>query len=98
MQLSLYSLRDVKAGYYMNVVLLRTNVDAERFFIAILEDKRSPIAKFPKDYAIYHMGTLNITSGELTPRGIPLDVTPHSAVDQIMADNANHNVPKFKEN
>lgn len=84
MKTHIYSLRDVKAGYYMNMVLLRNDVDAERFFLAILEDQRSPIAKFPKDYAIFWIGTFDNESGEVIPLGIPKDVTPHSAVDNFI--------------
>lgn len=80
----LYSLRDIKAGYYMNMFILRGAVDAQRTFIAIVEDNRSPIAKHPKDYAIYEMGAIDVESGEITPLKIPKDVTPHSEVEAVI--------------
>lgn len=87
MDARIYSLRDVKAGYYMNMVILRNAVEAARFFLAIIEDKRSPIAKYPKDYAIFEMAQFNQTTGHITPLTHPLDVTPHSEVDSAIALN-----------
>lgn len=77
----LYGVRDVKINEIQNVIMLKNQAEAERFFCMIVQDPRSPIHKAPKDYMILELAAIDSETGELTRGKIPRDVTPHSWVD-----------------
>lgn len=82
---NVYSIRDVKAGEYLGLVLFRTEYEAHRFFLMTITDKRGPMYKFPKDYQIFQVGLFDNETGILVRSEVPKDVTPHSAVDSFLA-------------
>lgn len=82
---NLYSIRDVKINELLNVVVLKNEAEAHRWFIMAVCDQRGPVAKAPKDYNMLHLGTIDTETGAIVPIGIPRDCTPHTAVDQIIA-------------
>lgn len=97
MERRIYSIRDVKIQEQMNLVILKNTAEAERYFIMAVSDTRGPIAKHPKDYAIYDLGGIETETGAIVPIGIPKDVTPHSAVDRIMGDYKNGSQGKHQD-
>lgn len=78
-----YSIRDRKIGELVNAVLLKNAAEAERFFLLVCSDQRSPVAAHPKDYEILELGGIDSETGVIVPAH-PRDVTPHSAVDSII--------------
>jgi len=79
----IYAIRDRKIGELLNAVLLKNAAEAERFYLLVCSDQRSPVAAHPKDYEILELGGIDSETGVIVP-GHPKDVTPHSAVDAII--------------
>lgn len=94
---NLYSIRDVKINELLNVVVLKNEAEAHRWYIMACCDTRGPVAKAPKDYAMLHLGTIDTETGAIAPVGIPKDVTPHTAVDQIIGRMENGSQGKHQD-
>lgn len=77
----IYGVKDVKINEILNVIMLKNAAEAERFFIMLVQDPRSPHHKAPKDYIIMELAAIDSETGELARGKIPRDVTPHSIVD-----------------
>lgn len=88
MNRGVYGLRDVKIGEYLNLIHLKNAQEAERYFLMLCGDSRAPMSRHPKDYAIHELGNLDTETGIITPNQVPRDVTPHSAVDMALRENA----------
>lgn len=86
MNRGIYALRDLKIKEYLNLIHLKNEAEAERYFIMLCSDSRAPMSRAPKDYGIFELGHLDTESGEITPHRIPKDVTPHSAVDMAIRE------------
>lgn len=83
---NLYALRDVKIGEYMNLIMLKNKEEAQRYFGMVITDQRGPCSKFPRDYAIHHLGSMDSDAGTINPNQ-PVDVTPYSVVDELELKN-----------
>lgn len=82
---NLYSIQDVKAQECLNVVMLKNNVEAERFFQAVCENAQSPVSRYPKDYRLLCLGSIDSETGVIEAASVPRDVTPHTWVDTLLA-------------
>lgn len=81
MDRNVYSIRDVKAAEYLGLVVFRSDLEAQRFFLLTITDQRGSMWKFPKDYMLYNVGGFDNETGLLERAPVPRDVTPHSLVD-----------------
>lgn len=81
---NVYSIRDIKAKTYLGLITLRTDEEACRWFLTVLE--RSDLGKHPKDYHLHQLATLNDDTGEMHKVFPPHDATPHSAVDSFVIE------------
>lgn len=80
-------IRDVKAGLYMSAMLaVRTEGEAKRHYMNMLNSAApsSSFQRYPKDYAIYLLGSFDPETGEIIAQ-FPKDITPHSDVDAYIA-------------
>lgn len=84
MQRTIYSIRDVKAGEYLGLVIFRNEAEAQRFYLQTVTDKRGHMWKFPRDYAIYELGGVDVVSGVIERAPVPKDVTPYSVIDSFV--------------
>lgn len=64
--LNAYSLFDVKTGLYSQPHFLQTNGHAIRSFALACENADSDLNKFHSDFSLFHIGTFNTETGELT--------------------------------
>lgn len=81
---NLYSIQDVKAQECLNVVMLKNNVEAERFFQAVCENAQSPVSRYPKDYKLLSLGSIDSETGVIQASPVPRDVTPYTWVDTFL--------------
>lgn len=76
-----YSIRDSKTSIFNPPQFRNTHGEAERDFHALVNDPQSLPGKYPKDYAMWHIGSYDTDHGVLTP------ITPVLLVDgdQLLA-------------
>lgn len=79
------SIRDVKVGEYMSLVVVKNVGEAERAFQNLCMEPRSPLHRFPRDYQMHQVGTFNPESGEISGISVK-DVTPYSWIDEKEAE------------
>lgn len=64
MEKIVYSIKDERVGF--NAPFLCENeAEAERSFATLVMDDNSMIGKFPEDYSLYEIGTMDMESGVL---------------------------------
>jgi len=63
-----FSIYDKKAGRYMQPIAYQSSADAIRTFTRLITDgeKKTNLAIFPDDYALYQVGGFDSKFGELT--------------------------------
>lgn len=79
----LFSLHDVKAMECLNVVMLKNNAEGERFFQAVCENPQSPVSRYPRDYKLLCLGSIESEDGTIVSF-VPRDVTPYTWVDSFL--------------
>lgn len=79
----LLGLRDVKIGEYVTVLPLRSEAEAQRFFLDSLNNPQSQMAKYPRDYQIHILASFDPESGAVSPEAAPRDITPYSGVEEV---------------
>lgn len=84
MNRQVYSIRDRKAEEYLGLVIFKTELEAQRFFALSIMDKRGNMWRFPRDYALFLVGSFDTETGFLFKNDpIPREVTPFAIVDQL---------------
>lgn len=63
----LYSIYDRKAGYYLPVFNQRGHADAQRQFTELVTNSDTPIAKYPADYDLVCLGSIDLETGSIAP-------------------------------
>lgn len=63
MQLSMYSIRDAKAGFYHHPIFEKHNGEALESFTQLANDPKTPVCKYPEDYDLYYLGTYDDHTG-----------------------------------
>lgn len=63
----LYSFYDCKALSFSQPFCIINDYEAIRAFYSLCSDPESKMCVYPEDYQLFHLGTLDDTSGELTP-------------------------------
>lgn len=81
------SVRDVKVGEYLSLVLAKNVDDAQRHFLGMVREPRSPLYSFPRDYQLHIFGTFNAESGTIYPESKNRDITPYNSVEAAILDN-----------
>lgn len=66
MLLNLFSVFDSKVGFYMSPFFMRSKGEAIRAFIDIVNDGKSAFSMHPEDYTLFHLGTFDECTGEVT--------------------------------
>lgn len=70
MSLGLYAVKDVKACYQPQVYVFANDDVAKRFFYQLYRDAvdrepNSPLAAYPEDFNLYHIGSFDTDLGEV---------------------------------
>lgn len=63
----LYSIYDRKAGYYLPIFQMRGNADAIRQLTELVTNSDTPIAKYPADYDLVRLGSIDLETGQIEP-------------------------------
>lgn len=71
MILNIYSIYDLQIRAYSQPYYSHTNGSALRAFSDHVNDPQSQPNKHPEDYQLFHLGTFNDETGELTPTTKP---------------------------
>jgi len=66
MKKQLYSVYDLKSEFYQIPYPFLNDEDAKRGMASVFENPDSMLAKYPADYRLFHIGTLDDNSGVLT--------------------------------
>lgn len=67
----LYSIKDVKAGSFMNIIMVPHIVEVTRGLTRMLSTKDNNLGLYPEDYALFLVGKFDQMSGNLVvqPKG-----------------------------
>lgn len=79
------SVRDVKAERYLGITLVEKQVEAQRHFLMLLREPKSPMHAFPRDYQIHEVGQFDTFTGEMEGLTTKGDLTPYHLVDEYVA-------------
>lgn len=74
MKLKMYAIRDAKAEYFNTPFYAQTPGEAQRNFETLVNDKKSTVNQYPKDFDLYEVGEYDQDTGKLTP------ITPRQIV------------------
>lgn len=65
MKMSIFSVRDTKAGQFMTPWFSKSLAQAQRSFIQMSNNSESIIHQFPADFAMFYLGEFDDESGEI---------------------------------
>lgn len=63
----LFTIYDRKAAFYLPLFQMRSHAEAERQFADIVTSSDTPIAKYPADYDLVCLGSIDLETGMITP-------------------------------
>lgn len=67
-KLKLYGVKDMLSDEFQGrVLVLPADLVARRIFVEACSDSRSELAKYPADYELWRIGTLDTVSGSIEP-------------------------------
>lgn len=81
MQLKVFSLRDQKAEVFNTPFTKSTHGEAERDFTSLVNDPKSLINQYPKDFDLYFLGHYDTSTGKMQPNASPEHLI--SAIDVL---------------
>lgn len=70
-KMEIFAIRDTKAEAFNPPFYQRTKAEAERSLQRLVLDPDSNVSKFPEDFDLYHLGTYNDSTGEISPLPSP---------------------------
>jgi len=70
--MQIYSIYDEKALAYNIPFILQTDGLATRAFADLINDDRSTIHNYPSDFTLYRIGTVDLSTGTITPEPKPV--------------------------
>ena len=59
------AVRDLKAGYYMDMFQVQREVEAERMFIMAVKNGKGPLGQYPNDFRVEKIGEWDNENGVL---------------------------------
>jgi hypothetical protein len=68
--MNVYSIKDLKAAYFMQPFVSRNKGEAVRSFSSAVNDagnSNNLMAKYPADYALFELGTFDEETGAIIP-------------------------------
>lgn len=81
----LVGVRDVKVGEYGLLMVMHNQGEAKRLYLHACSDGKSQLGKFPADFTMHELGLFDPESGKITPHELPVDFTPYSERDAVVA-------------
>lgn len=76
----IFSVRDLKAKVFEQVILERNSAQAERSFRTAVNTKDSQYNRYPSDFQLYEMGAFDIDTGNILPHPTPILVCDASSL------------------
>lgn len=67
MFLSLYTILDIKAGFFKPPFTARSDGEATRAVADAMRDPATSLAQYPEDFALYELGRFNDATGTIEP-------------------------------
>lgn len=71
MHSGMYAIQDMEAKLFHEPMCFKTDVDAKRFFVTVINDKNTFVAKFPNEHVLVKIGTYDNEAGKLFPMDHP---------------------------
>lgn len=96
MKKTIVSIRDVKTGEYLSLVLVKNHLEAKRAFLGLVHEPKSPLYRFPRDYHLHVIGEFNMLLGGITGTEHIEDITPYAEVDELVLKRERLDVEDFK--
>jgi len=84
MKKGVYAIFDEKAGTFGPPMLFTRDEEATRSFDSIVKSENSMLNKYPSDYKMYKLGSMDDCSGMI--ECVPQPEFMHNAVDFVVAD------------
>ncbi|WNK13373.1 MAG: nonstructural protein [Microvirus sp.] len=84
MKKMLVSIKDVKTGEYLGLVQAVNVNDAQRSFMALCMEPKSPLYRFPRDYQLHNLGEFDNCTGDIDGLTKIEDLTPYEFVDGLV--------------
>jgi len=72
--MQIYSIRDQKGECFSSPFYKHTHGEAERDFHTLVKDPASTLNKYPTDFDLYHLGTIDLNTGKITTPDTPFHV------------------------
>jgi hypothetical protein len=66
-----YAVRDSKVGAYSAPQVMRSDGEALRAFADAVNDKQSPMGKYPEDYSMWRIGDYDEETGIISALSVP---------------------------
>lgn len=63
----IYSVYDRKTQYYLPIFAMRSDADAIRSFADVVSHSETPISKYPADYDLVRLGSVDLNNGLIQP-------------------------------
>lgn len=96
MKKTIVSIRDVKTGEYLSLVLVKNHLEAKRAFLGLCFEPKSPLYRFPRDYQLHVIGEFNVTLGGIVGTDHIEDITPYTEVDELVSKRDRAELADFK--
>jgi len=77
----LYSLYDVKSQFHSAPIAFIDLEDAKRGLSSMFDNPQGKHAKYPEDFKLYHLGSLDDNSGVITPIDPPFYICELKELD-----------------
>jgi len=82
-KLTMYALRDAKAGVYLQPFFKLTEPEAVREIVRLTRDPQSMVSIFPEDYDLYQIGEYADTTGIPVPLETPRHIAKAIQFKQV---------------
>lgn len=76
MTLQMFAVFDSKISMYAKPFTQRSNGEALRSWMDIVQDEQSSINKHPEDFTLFHLGQYHEDTGTFTNLEVPLSLGP----------------------
>ncbi|AXH73783.1 MAG: nonstructural protein [Microviridae sp.] len=76
------AIKDQKADYFLDPMVMKTIGEGERQFQQIASDPKTLLYTNPEDFVLFHVGEFDTTTGVLTTLPVPKSIMRADAVQK----------------
>lgn len=88
--MNLYTVKDLKAAYFLDPLMSKNDETAKRSFLKYF-NQIEHIQQYPEDYSIFQIGTFDIDTGEVVGFKEPIYVISALELMELSTTQARHN-------